>query len=358
MSSSKSLPSNFKQKLSHNSSTITISFVRDKSIIENSDIINNPSSLSSSVKKSSPLTKSSWCNEDIINNSSTISSKSWITRRWSTVSASVIVRQRYKKTTASQLWLNRQKRRTYPPCIDIPRQDQKRFPVFKRKIHRQSLADILTAFYSGSSDSSSVSKKIEKMLKKKGKQPYHKKLWINTQRKPEEAARVFQHPPTMSSNSSSPSTQIKFPTPPKRFSAIFIDAYGRQGKVDYVRPKKGRPQYLLNLIQYGVPHKLPMMYTKNTTPAAKNYIDEPSYGLNKQNPQLTMYATLFLFGFICFPCWWIGAWLHYRQKKPSCSNNFDLFSVQTFSYLNVMFAVISMALLIIIIAFVIWLAKS
>ncbi|KAG2209927.1 hypothetical protein INT47_003362 [Mucor saturninus] len=356
MSSFKSLPSNFKQK--QNGSTITISFVRDKSIVETSDIIlNSPSSLSSSVKKSSPLSKPSW--NDEVNDSSMISQKSWLTRRWSTVSASqmVINRRRYKKSTASQLWLNRQKRRTYPPCI-VRQQDQKTLTVFKRKHHRQSLADILTVFYhSGSSDStnsSSVSKRIGKMLKKKkGKQPYNnnrnnnnnnnnKRLRIDT--KSDAIKRVFP-PATMSSNSSSPSTQIKFPTPPKRFSAIFIDAYGQQGKIDYVRPIKSRPQYLLNLIQHGVDHKMPPI--------------TDTYGANQGNPRLSMYATLFLFGFLFFPCWWIGAWLHYhRPKETCCDSHFHLFSVRTFAYLNVLFAAISISFFIVILSLLIWLAKT
>lgn len=354
MSSFKSLPSNYKQK--QNNSTITISFVREKSIIESSDIIlNSPSSLSSSVKKSSPLSKPSW-NEEV-NDSSTISQKSWLKRRWSTVSASqmMIDRRRYKKSTASQLWLNRQKRRTYPPCI-IRQQDQKTLTMFKRKHHRQSLADILTAFYhSGSSDSttsSSVSKRIGKMLKKKkGKQPYNnnnsynnKKLRIDT--KPEEAIMRMFPPPTMSSNSSSPSTQIKFPTPPKRFSAIFIDAYGQQGKIDYVRPIKSRPHYLLNLIQHGTPDKLP--------PIIETYSST-----QQGNPRQSMYATLFLFGFLFFPCWWIGAWLHYsRPKEACCGSHFHLLSVRTFAYLNVLFAAISVSLFIVIISLLIWLTKT
>lgn len=352
MSSSKSLPSNFKQKYPHNNSTI--SYIQDKSINDNSDIIINSSSLSSSVKKSSPLTKASWFNQEI-NDSSTISNKSWLNRRWSTVSGSLVVRQRLKNLTATQLWLNRQKRRTYPPCVDILRQEQKRFPVFKRQNDRQSLADILATFYSGSSDSSSVSKRIGKILKKKGKQPYNKKLHINTQ-KELKAATIFQLPPTISSKSSSPSTQIKFPTPPKRFSAIYIDVYGKQGKVDYVRSTNNRPQYLLNLIQHGVPHTLPM-YSKITTTVENdtNNLDEPSYCLNKYNSRLSMYATLFVFGFIFFPLWWIGAWLHYRQEQQYC--NFDLFSVRTFAYLNVIFTVMSLALLIVIISLIIWLAK-
>ncbi|KAI8094065.1 hypothetical protein BDF21DRAFT_407915 [Thamnidium elegans] len=334
---SKSLPSSFKQKNSYSNISIQE---------RGSDI--NSSSLSSSVKKSSPLAKSSWCNED-----STISHRSWLNRRWSTISGSLMMRQRNKKTAASHNWINRQKRRTFPPSSDILRLEQKRY--FKRQHHRQSLADILTAFYS-SSESSSVSKRIGKILKKKGKQPYRKKaqLHVDTQQHYTEqqlksaVMAMFQPPPTISSKSSSPSTPIKFPTPPKRFSAVFIDSTGKHGKVNYIEPSKSKSKQLLHYFQHGVTQKLPI----TTIPEE----DAPSYHLHNKYNHTRLEATLFLFGFIFFPFWWIGVWLHYRHPAQGHYN--DLFSVRTFAYLNTIFTFISILLIIVILSLIIWLVKA
>ncbi|GAA5812861.1 hypothetical protein MFLAVUS_006320 [Mucor flavus] len=345
---SKSLPSSFKQKNSYSNISIQE---------RGSDIVLNSSSLSSSVKKSSPLAKSSWCNED-----STISHKSWLNRRWSTISGSLMMRQRNKKTAASRNWINRQKRRTFPPSSDILRLEQKRY--FKRQRNQQSLADILTAFYS-SSESSSVSKRIGKILKKKGKQPYRKKarLHVDTQQQQQQqhyteqqiksaVMAMFQPPPTISSKSSSPSTPIKFPTPPKRFSAVFIDSTGKHGKVNYIEPSKSKSKQLLHYFQHGVTQKLP---TAAITTIPEE--DAHSYRLDSKYNQTRLEATLFLFGFIFFPFWWIGVWVHHRRPVQNHYYN-DLFSVRTFSYLNTIFTFISILLIIVILSLIIWLVKA
>lgn len=402
--SSKSLPTSYKQyNKSHNS---TISIPIDKSLFSNhsdSYIIdyNNSPSLSSSVKKSSPLTKP-WFNpaDAILNDSSTASSKSWKSRRWSTVSGSLIVKRKRKKSNATRLWIIRQKRRTYPPATDILKQEQKRFgitlgdtattavpAIFKREAQkRQSLQEVLTSFYSRqnaqslqSSSSSSMSRRIGKKLKKKGKQPYrnNKKkphLHVDTTYTEEElkiaVMSMFQPPPTISSKSSTPSSPLKFPTPPKRFSAIYVDSHGRKGKSDYKMPKSSRvSDYLLNMIQHGVPHKLMTTAMEEEEEEKTNYNIEQDYNHNihKYNAQLSGDATLFLFGFLFFPFWWIGAFIYYRRTRRSpiyteqqehCYYDNDLISIKTFAYLNTIFSFVSLILIIVIISLIIWLVKS
>lgn len=273
-----------------------------------------------------------------------------------------MMRQRNKKTAASRNWINRQKRRTFPPSSDILRLEQKRY--FKRQRNQQSLADILTAFYS-SSESSSVSKRIGKILKKKGKQPYRKKarLHVDTQQQQQQqhyteqqiksaVMAMFQPPPTISSKSSSPSTPIKFPTPPKRFSAVFIDSTGKHGKVNYIEPSKSKSKQLLHYFQHGVTQKLP---TAAITTIPEE--DAHSYRLDSKYNQTRLEATLFLFGFIFFPFWWIGVWVHHRRPVQNHYYN-DLFSVRTFSYLNTIFTFISILLIIVILSLIIWLVKA
>jgi hypothetical protein len=397
MSSSKSLPSSFNQNNRHRYSTISVT-TGDKSLNSNNsdfiviDSFNSPS-VSSSVKKSSPLIKP-WFNpaDAILNDSSTTSSKSYMCRRWSTVSGSLIVKRKHKKLTATRLWIIRQKRRTYPPSTDILKQEQKRFGVttgdttlpaaaaiFKKELQRrQSLQEVLTTFHnrqhspSQSSSSSSVSKKIGKILKKKGKQPYRKKqpqLHVDTTHTEEElktaVISIFQPPRTISSKSSTPSSPLKFPTPPKRFSAIYVDSSGKKGKSDYKRPKSGRlSNYILSFLQHGVPHKI-----STTTIVGENkaQYQASNYCLHKYNTQLTVDATLFLFGFVFFPFWWIGAFIYYRrsrrtqkhqQQEEYYFHDNDLSTIQIFSYLNVIFSFVSLALIIVIISLIIWLVKS
>lgn len=368
--------------------------VSTSSLTGSNENINNSSSLSSSVKKSSPLTKP-WFNpaEAVLNYSSTNSDKSWMTHRWSTVSGSLIVRRKQQRAMAYRLWLNRHKRRTYPPSSNILRQEQRKFgvqgvgealPPFKKAQRRQSLVDILNNFHKNSgseSSSSSLSKKLGRILKRKGKQPYHQKvppeLHIDTREEElKDAVAVFQPPPTISSKSSTPSTPIKFPTPPKRFSAVYVDYSGKKGKSDYKRPKEKRSQQFLNLIHHGVAYKLSdMSVIKESTldPDEKkyNHIDDmiqqqqqqqPAYCMNKYNTQLSIDSTLFLFGFIFFPFWWVGAWLYFRRRRRQFEQQLyydnDLFSLRVISYLNAIFSFLSLVFLVVIISLVIWLVKS
>ncbi|KAF1807307.1 hypothetical protein V8B55DRAFT_1464477 [Mucor lusitanicus] len=431
MSSSKSLPSSFKQNkrpIFHNHSTIsraTLDGGSHSSSSNSSDQIQtayykdiySSSFSSSNVKISSPLTKPAWLHQqhadegDVTvntNSSGTTSDKSWMTRRWSTVSGSLIARRKSKKTTASRLWTNRQKRRTFPPSTDILKRERKKFalppavPPINKKHHRQSLQDILTTFYrynnpynvaSGSggggldgnetesTSSSSMSKKIGRILKKRGKQPYNNKhtkkpiLTINTSTKYTDdelkaaMMSMFQPPATISSKSSTPSSPLKFPTPPKRFSAYYVTSQGKSGKVDY-KHKMALSHHVLQFIQHGVfsSHKPPPL-SDPIPPPPPSSLEKGHY--KAYNRQLLLSTSLFLFGFICFPCWWVGAWLYYKRHRSGSMMTADdsglaedvfyendLFSIRTIAYLNTVFSCLSFVLVAIVISLVIWLVKS
>ncbi|KAK4517717.1 MFS domain-containing protein [Mucor velutinosus] len=420
MSSSKSLPSSFKQNkrpIFYNNSTISRVTIEggSHSSSNSSDQIQtaykdiySSSFSSSNVKISSPLTKPAWFQHEgdvtvHTNSSGTTSDKSWMTRRWSTVSGSLIARRKNKKTTASRLWTSRQKRRTFPPSTDILKRERKKFalppavPPINKKHHRQSLQDILTTFYnvanSGSggglgggmdgnesastpttTSSSSMSKRLGRILKKRGKQPYnnkHKKkpmLTINTHTKYTEdelkaaMMSMFQPPATISSKSSTPSSPLRFPTPPKRFSAYYIDSQGKSGKVDY-KHKMTLSHHVLQFIQHGIfsPHAPPSDPLPPPSSLEKGYY-------KAYNRQLLLNTSLFFFGFIFFPCWWVGAWLYYkRQRSGSMTTDgmaedvfyeHDLFSIRTIVYLNTVFSCLSFVLVAVVVALVIWLVKS
>lgn len=402
--SSKSLPSSFKQNkraIFHNSSTISRVTIGGGNNSGNDQIqstfkdVYSSSFSSSNVKISSPLTKPAWYNEANTvntNSSGTTSSKSWMTRRWSTVSGSLIARRKSKKSTASRLWSNRQKRRTFPPSSDILKRERKKFtlppnvPPINKKHHRQSLQDILTTFYkynnassgggsnNGGDDSdstptssSSMSKRLGRILKKRGKQPYKKpNLTINTNTKyTEEELKsammsMFQPPATISSKSSTPSSPLRFPTPPKRFSAYYVNSQGKSGKVDY-KSKVQLSQYFINLIQHGVfSSNQPPENTNATLPSD---VEKRQY--KEYNKQLLLNTSLFLFGFIFFPFWWIGAWLYFKRRKKTDTDELlndafydnDLFSIRTFAYLNSIFSCLSFVLVAVILSLVIWLVK-
>lgn len=410
--SSKSLPTSFKQNkrpIFHNSSIISRVTIQDShsSSSNSSDQIQSAfrdvysSSFSSSnVKISSPLTKPAWFHHEggaTVNtdSSGTTSDKSWMTRRWSTVSGSLIARRKSKKTTASRLWTNRQKRRTFPPSTDILERERKRFalppavPPINKKHHRQSLQDILTTFYKYNSSgggiidghnasesntpttasSSSMSKRLGRILKKRGKQPYNNKkpmLTINTSTRYTEqelkAAMIsmFQAPATISSKSSTPSSPLRFPTPPKRFSAYYVNSQGKSGKVSY-KHKMALSHHVLQFIQHGVfsPHTPP------PPPPPLSSMEKGQHHYKTYNKQLMLNTSLFLFGFLFFPCWWLGAWLYYKRQQSSSSladqdvfYEHDLFSIRTIAYLNSIFSCLSFVLVAVILSLVIWLVKT
>lgn len=375
--SSKSLPSSFKQSqhsgnqrtLFYNNSTISRTTDTNSS---NKDLTPAySSSLSSSnVKTSSPLTRA-WPNEDTLQQTDTNSSdKSWLMHRWSTVSGSLIIKRKHKKKSAVRIWNQRQKRRTFPPSSDILKQEQKKFRPELLFIHnssknRHSLADVLSAFQRynpslNSTSSSSLSQRFGKILKKKGKQPMKRtKPTLNVQIEHKSAIMtLFQPPPTISTGSSTPSSPpLKFPTPPKRFSAFFVDSQGRSGKTGYQRPKNSHPHHkFLNLIYHG------LLYPKSEE---QGVIPSSAKTYKRYKRQLCIHALLFMSGFVFFPSWWIGAWFYFFRRRPEAEHEEeqalyrnDLFSIKTFAYLNAIFSCISFVLSLFIIALIIWMVED
>jgi hypothetical protein len=403
--SSKSLPSSFKENkraIFHSSSTVSRVTIEHSNNNSSGQIqstfkdVYSSSFSSSNVKISSPLTKPAWhkeANTVNTNSSGATSDKSWITRRWSTVSGSLIARRKSKKSTASRLWLNRQKRRTFPPSNDILKRERKKFalpsnvPPINKKHHRQSLQDILTTFYKYSNassggdsnndgndldstptSSSSISKRLGRILKKRGKQPYKKPaLAINTNTEyTEEELKaammsIFQPPATISSKSSTPSSPLRFPTPPKRFSAYYVDSQGKSGKINY-KSKAQLSQYFSNLMQNGVFSSIQPPKNPDATPLSD--VEKKQY--KEYNKQLLLNTCLFLFGFIFFPFWWIGAWLYFKRRKKTDTEELlndafydkDILSIRTLAYLNSIFSCLSFVFVTVILSLVIWLVKS
>ncbi|KAI8054934.1 uncharacterized protein B0P05DRAFT_560818 [Gilbertella persicaria] len=328
---------------------------------DQSNISKSTSSVSSSLVKLSPPGKQPWLLEE--NNPQgdiTSSNKSWKNQRWSTLSGSLIIYRKKKKLTASQLWLNKQKRTTFPPSLDILKHEVKLQPPQRQ---RQSMQDALSSMYresqhesQHSTSSSSLSNRIGKILKRKGKQPYKRKkdpqLTIETSFTEQDlksaAMHLFQPPPTISSESTTPTTSpVKFPTPPTQFSAYFIDIEGRTGKVKYKNPTK-RPHCLRN---YFLPD--------NTTgPTQKLTLEE----LTKYNQRLSMDTLLFLFGFLFFPCWWAGLGMflyrNYRYDRIELVEEYELYSIRTIGYLNTVFSVFSLFLMVIILVLVALMVKA
>lgn len=305
---------------------------------------------SSNVKISSPLvTQQPWLNRGALTDSSgaTSSDKSWMTRRWSTLSGSLIARRRKIRKKTKNSWKNRQKRRTFPPAhvVLLEKESATSLPLLRRNNHskknRHSLQEILTHFENetNTSSSSSLSKRLGKLLKKKGKQPYS--IRKKKKRPPSlilpNTSVFFQPPTTMSSQSSSSpnnktTQQVKFPTPPKRFSAYYVDLEGNIGKTDYKRP--GRNKLLRYLMR------------------SKNQQEDNNDAVYRQ--QLIINLGLFLLGFLFFPCWWIGTFLFIIKKKKEDQLKkekyfIDLISIHTFGYLNTVFTCLSFILIIFII---------
>ncbi|CEJ00970.1 hypothetical protein RMCBS344292_15009 [Rhizopus microsporus] len=113
---------------------------------------------------------------------------------------------------------------------------------------------------------------------------------------------VFQLPPTMSSQSSSLPVAVK-PLVPDRFSAIYVDLEGNTVKTVYRRSRLD---------------EVTLVYVE---------------------------AGLFLFGFLFFPCWWIGALLFFKHRH-------------IFTYLNIAFTFISLCIIVVLVVLLVWLSKE
>ncbi|KAI8373828.1 hypothetical protein BD560DRAFT_393703 [Blakeslea trispora] len=340
-----------KQSNSHKQSNLSETTVHSNSE-EMAPLHSTPSYSSSSVKVSSPLSKPPWNFQDEEDQSH------WIHRRWSTLSnASVLQRQR-KKLTNSQLWLRRQKRKTFPPALE----------AYDRK---KTESEITGFFYQQppneisdshpSVSSSSVSKKLGRLLKKKGKQPYRQKkkpgLTIDTSFTDLNLStlELSELPPTISSDSTvSTPIPVNFPTPPDRFSAHFIDLNGHVGRVEYSRSGQSS-SWLKDLFRYG-----PCPYEASFLPMQRLTQEE----FERYSKMLSFDTILFLFGFLLFPLWWIGfgLFLYRKHKGQDGSIQFaayhELYSVRTIGFLNGAFSLFSIILAVVTIVLMAWLLKD
>ncbi|KAI9472208.1 MAG: hypothetical protein EXX96DRAFT_583262 [Benjaminiella poitrasii] len=233
---------------------------------------------------------------------------------------------------------------------------------------RRSLADVLHTFYRHNNSTVEIksSKRLGKVSKrKKGKQPYYKKsapLDVNTATLATQQSSVshrrplssFLLPPTISSKNSSTGVLDKFPTPPERFSAYYINSEGQFGKTRY--ENKSMPLFhwiLLHLNRTQVTTKY--VFTEQQV-----MMDIKEDAEIYHNHQFRLYSILFTLGFIFFPCWWFGAWLYYFHNytdEDDDRGKLGLFSIRTLAYLNGIFSCLSFIIIIVIISFIIWMAK-
>lgn len=328
-----------------------------------------PSSAYSTIKKSSPLRKSSYTAED----DDVVNGQKWLFRRLSSISGSFKSRKKYQKTIAARLGLSRRSRRTYPMSHSSGtgknmlyyRDSSSRSRVHgslntraRKQRNRQSLAEILPSFYeierkssADTSTSSSLSKRLGKIIKKRPKKRFNKcDLRINTR---EIVDAISSHgpasgeetsssviyslfkppPPNSSSRASSPSTPLQFPFPPQR-NMSFTETLLYQKRKNYV---------------------LPIPCIKSRISPSKMYKDEESQESGKESPVwLVTEAGLFLFGFLFFPLWWLGAWLYWKndivRKNPNEPAYNEIFSIKAFAYLNIMLSCFSLVMIVAIIA--------
>lgn len=113
---------------------------------------------------------------------------------------------------------------------------------------------------------------------------------------PEEQISSILRPPTISSISSmsvrclSKHESYIRHHPPRRFSAFWFDTQGRSGK------------HLIHVDEKGdVAIVSPPKHPRH-----------PLFSVHQHHPCL-VHASIFLFGFLCFPLWWIGAWIYLRH---------------------------------------------
>lgn len=173
--------------------------------------------------------------------------------------------------------------------------------------------------------------------------------------KEQKSSQFYFHPPTISdlSSFSTPFSRFASSTHLKsiQFSAFWFDSYGQSGKqtvrvdgngaVAMIRKKRAR------LCEH----------------CSRFYPSPDSF---------TAPPLLFLCGFVCFPLWWIGAWIHWRQLSSSSSSSsstkhlsrdpesqfVSTTSPRIFGWLNCCMTGLSLALTPIIIGLAVWYSLS
>ncbi|KAI8987296.1 hypothetical protein BDF20DRAFT_256285 [Mycotypha africana] len=419
--------------------------------------------LSSSVKVSSPL-RYSWLNNadlwndrSFSNSSSKKNSCSTDIRqqyRWpptiadgsSTMTRLHNLRRKKSSTKPYNLWTIRQQRRTFPPSTDsLRRVEQKgkikelssiarkgfNIKLDKKQHQRHSLQDFLAAFYndkneeetsslSPSSNSTSSGQKPRKATKRKGKQPIHKqnhvflrntteitpRLSIHSKRENEDTSSSSKNDTIsgVSLASTTPSTPLKFPTPPKRSPiAFFVNHHFYHSHEntlmnDKVRLPRRKSSVVADIIHH-VQQRLSSLsnrHHESLTPNAStqtrsilslplrptSFINTAIVAEERQRSRILyrkevkIHCILFVFGFLFFPLWWVGFGYYLYSSRSSAhvmNNNegeeavatiqdvhFDenMTSIRAFAYLNGILSCISLIFLAFILSMIIWMVKT
>ncbi|OBZ91428.1 hypothetical protein A0J61_00490 [Choanephora cucurbitarum] len=289
-----------------------------------------------SPSSSSPLSRPTW---------SSLVGNHWTPRQWS--NAPVFPRQ--KKSSHSERWLDRQKRKTFPPVSGAHDQTAKQLNhthSFPGTLYQQPSDTSSDSPPTNRSHHSSLSKKIKK---KKKKRPH---LTIETNF----TDSISELPPTISSDSTlSTHTSARLPSPPSRFSAHFIDLDGHLGRVEYCYQSQPQSSWLRDLFRYNLyPYNTPFLPIQRLTQEE----------FKRYSRRLWMDAALFLFGFLLFPLWWIGFGLFmYRKfKRPDGGLQFavyhELYSIDTVGFLNGAFSLFSLILVVVTTVLIVWLFKE
>lgn len=160
----------------------------------------------------------------------------------------------------------------------------------------------------------------------------------------------FIRPPTISSGSSLSNkldslihppyhgTTNTTTTAPRRFSAFWIDTHGRSGKQQVHVDDKGRVSLA------------PKRCCCNGT--SSNHCERATY---------TMQSSMFLFGFLFFPLWWIGAWIYVRQHRARLPTDLEaqkqstsLVNTRIIGQLNCWMSILSLILTCVLVGLGVW----
>lgn len=378
--SSKSLPTtlrhhDYREKATNNNRTIGTgshgsikTFLKDKGTLDY-----NTSNVSSYVKTPSPLAQQNPFSSSYLVN------KNQKTNTWSAISSSVALKRKRLKNQVQKSWGNR-KTRTFPSSNKListswnKGNNRKYRRTEPNNKNRQSLQDILSHFSEyegamknfnvnnttikdtscvtrcmsykskiGSTSKNSCSPTISSLSLSKQTQKRRKK---QKNRPPSLIISKYDPPATMSSQKSTPITPLKFPTPPKRFSAYCVNLGDTViTESDYKRPSgiKGAFKTLYSPLIIQQKNEQGLIHTQ----CYEQY--------------LVRNICLFALGFLFFPFWWMGTLLYIYQKKellvlkrkqqdqgvPFFTNEFDLMSLHTFGYLNSFFSCLSLVLIIV-----------
>lgn len=163
----------------------------------------------------------------------------------------------------------------------------------------------------------------------------------------------FIRPPTISSGSSlsnkldslihppyhgTLNTTTTTTAAPRRFSAFWIDTHGRSGKQQVHVDDKGHISF-----------------------APKSCCCDGTNSSHCERATYTMQSSMFLFGFLFFPLWWIGAWIYVRQQRRRLPTDLEtqkqstsLINARIVGQLNCWMSVLSLILTCVLVGLGVW----